>query len=454
MRELTFTEAAREGLSEEMAETRASSSSAKGSGRGRQLQHHHRALRATRGGAIARAPITERGFTGLCTGAAMTGARPVVDYMFFDFALDALGELLNQTSKIQYMSDGRLRMPIVLRGCVGVGPLGGHPPLRQLLPDLHEHPGVPRRGPDHAGRRQGAPEDGDPVRRPRHGAPVAEPEEPVPDGEHLVPFGRAAIARAGSDVTVVGIAVMVQRAWPLPTCWPGGRLRRGHRPADAGPLDLDTILESVHKTGRLLIADESWPCAGRRRDRRPGGGPRLRRPRCPHPAAQRAPHILQPTREGCGAGRGRRRPRHSGPPCRVARALGGAPGPRRRRVARPGVRRPARPERPAGHAGRHGEPSAVCRERARSGSVGRDARRPGRAAPAPALGRPLRRSRRSAAGRGDPVRDEGATSSEAGGPRSAAWPRAATASLGRRPSERDGQGRRRPHSAPSGWWGR
>jgi hypothetical protein len=51
----------------------------------------------------------------------MTGTRPVVDYMFFDFALDALGELINQTAKIKYMSDGRLRMPIVLRGCVGVG---------------------------------------------------------------------------------------------------------------------------------------------------------------------------------------------------------------------------------------------------------------------------------------------------------------------------------------------
>src|SRR5207245_8867704 len=66
-------------------------------------------------------PITERGFTGLCTGAAMGGARPVVDYMFFDFGLDALGEIINQTAKIQYMSDGRLKMPIVLRGCIGLG---------------------------------------------------------------------------------------------------------------------------------------------------------------------------------------------------------------------------------------------------------------------------------------------------------------------------------------------
>src|SRR6186997_1805313 len=66
-------------------------------------------------------PIVERGFVGMCTGAAMTGTRPVVDFMFFDFILDAFGEMVNQTAKIQYMSSGRLPMPIVLRGCIGVG---------------------------------------------------------------------------------------------------------------------------------------------------------------------------------------------------------------------------------------------------------------------------------------------------------------------------------------------
>ena len=80
----------------------------------------------------------------------MTGARPVVDYMFFDFALDALGELLNQTSKIQYMSDGRLRMPIVLRGCVGVGHSAATHHSGSYYPIFTQHPGLPRRGPDHA----------------------------------------------------------------------------------------------------------------------------------------------------------------------------------------------------------------------------------------------------------------------------------------------------------------
>ena len=122
MRELTFTEAAREGLAEEME--RDPMVFVVGEGVGERGGNF-----ATTVGLYDRfgperlrdTPIAERGFTGLCTGAALGGARPVVDYMFFDFALDALGEIINQTAKIQYMSNGRLKMPIVLRGCVGIG---------------------------------------------------------------------------------------------------------------------------------------------------------------------------------------------------------------------------------------------------------------------------------------------------------------------------------------------
>ena len=66
-------------------------------------------------------PICERGFVGLGCGAAMTGTRPVVDFMFADFVLDAVGEIINQIAKMQYMSSGRLKMPILLRGCIGIG---------------------------------------------------------------------------------------------------------------------------------------------------------------------------------------------------------------------------------------------------------------------------------------------------------------------------------------------
>src|SRR5207253_4833819 len=66
-------------------------------------------------------PISERGFVGLACGAAMTGTRPVVDFMFADFILDSVGEILNQIAKMQYMSSGRVRMPLLLRGCIGIG---------------------------------------------------------------------------------------------------------------------------------------------------------------------------------------------------------------------------------------------------------------------------------------------------------------------------------------------
>src|SRR5262249_2630508 len=152
---------------------------------------------------------------GLCTGAAMTGARPVVDYMFFDFALDALGELLNQTAKIQYMSDGRLRMPIVLRGCVGVGNSpathhsGSYYAIFTHLPGFRAAAPSPRA--DVKGLLKTAIRSDDPVVFVEHRA-LLNTRGPVPDGEHLVPLGRAAVAREGRDVTVVGIAVMVRQA--------------------------------------------------------------------------------------------------------------------------------------------------------------------------------------------------------------------------------------------------
>src|SRR5215212_3311784 len=122
MRELTYTAAAREALAEEMARDDTIFVVGEGIGeRGGNFNttlglydlYGPERLRDT--------PIVERGFIGLCTGAAMTGTRPVVDFMFADFILDAMGELINQTAKIQYMSSGRLKMPIVLRGAIGVG---------------------------------------------------------------------------------------------------------------------------------------------------------------------------------------------------------------------------------------------------------------------------------------------------------------------------------------------
>src|ERR671916_1440137 len=128
MREMTFTAAAREALAEEME--RDPTIFVVGEGIGVRGGNFNTTLGLYEKYGPARlrdTPIVERGFVGMCTGAAMTGTRPVVDFMFFDFILDAYGELINQTAKIQYMSSGRLKMPIVLRGCIGVGAAAATP---------------------------------------------------------------------------------------------------------------------------------------------------------------------------------------------------------------------------------------------------------------------------------------------------------------------------------------
>jgi 2-oxoisovalerate dehydrogenase E1 component len=213
-------------------------------------------------------PIVERGFTGLCTGAAMAGARPVVDYMFFDFALDALGEIINQTSKIQYMSDGRLKMPIVLRGCVGVGSSaathhsGSYYSLFAHIPGLRVvAPTTPR---DAKGLLKSAIRSDDPVVFMEHRS-VLSLRGPVPDvaEDELIPFGVATVRRPGKDVTIVGIANAVTLAVAASEALASdGVDAEVIDPRSLAPLDIDTILASVAKTGRLLVVDEDYAACG------------------------------------------------------------------------------------------------------------------------------------------------------------------------------------------------
>ena len=268
MRELTFTQAAREGLAEEMERDPRVFVVGQGIGpRGGNFNTTAGLYDLYGPERLRDIGIVERGVTGLCTGAAMTGARPVVDFMFFDFALDAIGEIINQTAKIQYMSSGRLTMPIVLRGCIGIGGSaathhsGNYYPLFVNQPGLHVVvPSTPR---DAKGLLKTAIRCDDPVIFMEHKG-LLNLRGPVPEAEaeELITFGRAAVAREGRDATVVAIASMVPRS-----------LRVAERLASEGvevevidprtlaPLDIDTILASVHKTGRLLVVDEAYaPC--------------------------------------------------------------------------------------------------------------------------------------------------------------------------------------------------
>ncbi len=211
-------------------------------------------------------PICERGFVGLAAGAAMTGTRPVVDFMFADFVLDAAGEIINQIAKMQYMSSGRLKMPVLLRGCIGIGHSAATHHSGSYYAMYAHYPGlrvvVPSSPGDAKGLLKTALTCDDPVLFLEHRELMAI-KGPVPEGEYFIEFGRAAVVREGSDLTVVALALMVHKA--LEAC--EALVKEGISvelidPRTVSPLDTETILRSVAKTGRLLIVDEDFAHCG------------------------------------------------------------------------------------------------------------------------------------------------------------------------------------------------
>src|SRR5262249_8441046 len=210
-------------------------------------------------------PISERGFVGLCTGAAMAGARPIVDFMFVDFILDAMGELINQMAKVQYMSSGRLKMPVVLRGAIGVGNSSATHHSGSYYPTFVNVPGfrvvVPVTPHDAKGLFATALQGDDPVMFLEHKSLLYN-KGPVPEESYTIPFGQARIAREGADVTVVAIALAVKKSLEAAEqLAKEGVSVEVIDPRTLAPLDINTIVASVHKTGRLLIVDEWFgPC--------------------------------------------------------------------------------------------------------------------------------------------------------------------------------------------------
>jgi 2-oxoisovalerate dehydrogenase E1 component len=207
-------------------------------------------------------PICERGFVGLACGSALTGTRPVIDFMFADFINDAFGELVNQIAKIQYMSSGRLRMPVILRGCIGIGHSaathhsGKYYSIYAHIPGLRVV--VPSSPFDAKGLFAHALNVGDPVLFLEH-RELMSVKGPVPIESYEIEFGKARIVRAGTDVTVVALALMVHRALAVAEeLAKEGISVELIDPRTIAPLDVETVLESVAKTGRLLILDEDF----------------------------------------------------------------------------------------------------------------------------------------------------------------------------------------------------
>lgn len=195
----------------------------------------------------------------------MTGTRPVIDFMFIDFINDSFGELVNQIAKMQYMSSGRLKMPVLLRGCGGVGHSaathhsGMYHSIYSHIPGLRVV--LPATPYDAKGLIAHALRSDDPVLFLEH-RELMSVKGPVPEEDYEIPFGQARVHRSGSDVTVVALSLMVQYTLQVAEQFAQeGISVEVVDPRTVSPLDTGTILQSVAKTGRLLIVDEAFgPC--------------------------------------------------------------------------------------------------------------------------------------------------------------------------------------------------
>lgn len=267
MRTLTYSEATWEALAEEMAANPRIFVLGEGIGqRGGNFRTTIGLYERFGPERLCDTPISERGFVGLACGAAMTGSRPVVDFMFADFVLDSVGEIINQIAKMQYMSSGRLKMPILLRGCIGIGHSaathhsGSYYGMYAQVPGLRVV--VPSTPYDAKGLMKRALRCDDPVIFLEH-REILQLKGPVPAEDYEIEFGRATVVREGSGVTVVALARMVHLA--LLACEDlehAGISVELIDPRTVLPLDVQTIAKSVSKTGRLLIVDEAPPACG------------------------------------------------------------------------------------------------------------------------------------------------------------------------------------------------
>lgn len=210
---------------------------------------------------VVNTPISEGTVMGLAIGAAMAGLRPVVEIMFIDFITLALDQLANHAAKLRYMSGGQLRIPLTVRVQCGIsGAMGAHH-SQSLEAWLAHVPGLkvvmPSNAADAKGLLKSAVRDDNPVVFIEHRA-LYWTRGNVPDGDHLAPIGEAAVVRPGEQVTLVALANMVGAALAAAGALAGDGISiEVIDPRSISPLDIGTIVQSVKKTGRLVIVHEA-----------------------------------------------------------------------------------------------------------------------------------------------------------------------------------------------------
>jgi acetoin:2,6-dichlorophenolindophenol oxidoreductase subunit beta len=214
-------------------------------------------------GRVLDTPITESAFVGAAVGAATRGMRPVAELMFIDFAGVCLDQIMNQAAKFRYMFGGKAVTPVVIRTMYGAGLRAAAQHSQGLYPLFTHLPGLKVVLPSSPYEAKGlliqSIRDDDPVIFCEHKA-MYDVTGDVPEESYTIPFGEANIVREGDDVTVVALGRMVsfaqQAAVELES---SGVSAEVIDPRTVSPLDMDTILESVEKTGRLVVVDEASP---------------------------------------------------------------------------------------------------------------------------------------------------------------------------------------------------
>ena len=212
-------------------------------------------------------PITEQGFAGLCVGAAFAGLRPIVEFMTFNFAMQAIDQIINSAAKTHYMAGGQLTCPIVFRGPNGPAARVAAQHSQDFASWYAHCPGLkvvaPYSAADAKGLLKAAIRDPNPIIFLEHEILYGQTFDVPQDPNFVLPIGKAKIERAGRDVTVVAYSRMVHTS-----------LQAAEVLAKDGidvevinlrslrPLDVTTIVESVKKTNRIVSAEEGWPAAG------------------------------------------------------------------------------------------------------------------------------------------------------------------------------------------------
>ena len=208
-------------------------------------------------------PIAELGFAGIAVGSTMTGNRPIVEFMTFNFALVGIDQIINNAAKIRQMSGGQFKCPIVFRGpTASAGQLAAT--HSQAFESWYANcPGlkvvVPSNPYDTKGLLKAAIRDDDPVIFMESEQMYGDKGE-VPQGEYVLPIGVADVKREGTDVTIVSFGKIIKEAFKA-----ADELEKENISCEiidlrtVRPLDINTILKSVKKTNRLVILEEAWP---------------------------------------------------------------------------------------------------------------------------------------------------------------------------------------------------